>query len=101
MCHAVLLPARKPDDGTLWLLVGPGSHIGAQHSAADAPCGLQHCPYLPAVHAQATWMAFSDQVDWSSIAIVLHFTKIDRLPGIVNRSNVAVRALNVASVRAP
>ncbi len=37
-------------------------------------------------------MAFSDLLDWSTIAIVLHFTKIDRLPGLVNRTNVEVSA---------
>ena len=37
-------------------------------------------------------MAFSDQVDWSSIAILLHFKKIDRLPKLVSRTNVEVRA---------
>ncbi len=36
-------------------------------------------------------MAFSDLLDWSTIAIVLHFTKIDRLPKLVNRTNVEVR----------
>ena len=35
-------------------------------------------------------MAFSDLLDWSTIAIVLHFTKIDRLPGLVNRTDVEV-----------
>ncbi len=35
-------------------------------------------------------MAFSDQLDWNSIAIVVHFKKIAKLPALVNETNVQV-----------
>ena len=40
-------------------------------------------------------MAFSDQLDWNSIAILLHFKKIDSLPAIVNETNVEVTRRNL------
>ena len=35
-------------------------------------------------------MAFSDQLDWNSISLMIHFSKISKLPEIVNQTNIEV-----------